>query len=367
MKKPLLVGALAGILITAGLALFFHQQNLITGGSGGVVTTDGVAARDPENAPLVTTLSQFNTTFPGSDDMLMRRISILNPQTTIQAWEKVMSESGLPVNQRTSSGCRSAELGRSITIRPEQTRSILAGQTNVLFIPNDITRCFSTQSKVTLVVDDLLNAKTLYELPAVVNIERLVELQMADIRPEILWSFKATREDLPYLVFGNRGLVNLALNVTIVHFTLLPEKPILDPRKVPPFMAGVEGIRAAALQNYLRGLESPLSPVIVDARDQRMRSAGLFPGAIPAPFIASDERQLRFLIDMPLTLVAGGRFDTSKLPEATMTPIVLFGNDEQDASVVWVARNLRLMGYRRLFFIIGGLEALKRDAPNFRL
>lgn len=366
MKKPLLVGALAGILITAGLALFVNKKDLVTGG-GGVVTTDGVAARDPQNAPLVTVLSQFHTNFAGHEDLITRRANVLTPQTNTQTWEKAMSESGLPVNQRTSSGCRTAELSRSITIRPEQTHAILTGQTNVMFIPNDVVRCFSTQSKVILVVDNPLNARTVYELPGVVNIERLVEVPISEVRHEVLNSMRVTREDLPYLAFGNRGLVNLSLNVTIVHFTLLPEKPILDPRKVPSFLAGAEGIRAGALQNYLRGLESPTAPVIVDVRDQRLRSAGMFPGAIPAPFIAADERQLRFLIDMPLTLAAGARFDTSKLPENTMTPVILFGNDDEDASVVWMARNLRLLGYRRIFFVVGGLEALKREAPNFRL
>lgn len=366
MKKPLLVGALAGILITAGVALFVQQKGLISGG-GGVVTSNGSAPRDPENAPLVTTLSRFHANFAGHEDLITRRAIVLSPQVTVQAWEKAMSESGLPVNQRTSSGCRSAELSRAITIRPEQTRSILSGQTNVLFIPNDIVRCFSTQSKVILAVDNLLNAKTIYELPAVVNIERLVEVPLAEVRPEVLNAMRVTRDDVPYLAFGNRGMVNLSLNLTIIHFTLLPEKPILEPRKVPPFLAGAEGIRPAALQNYLRGLETQSAPVMVDVRDQRLRSAGVFPGAIPAPFIAADERQLRFLIDMPMTLVAGARFETSKLPDNMMTPLVLFGNDEQDASVVWMARNLRLMGYHRVFFVIGGLEALKRDAPNFRI
>lgn len=364
MKKPLLIGALAGILITAGLALFLKEKDLLTG--GGVVTSNAALERDPEVAPLMTTLSQFVPSFPGSEDVLMHRAMVLRPRTTIQAWEKVMSESGLPVNQRTSSGCRVAELSRSLTIRPEQVQPIMSGQTNVLFIPNNITRCFSTQNKATLVVEDLLSAKSVYELPGVVSIERLVELPMSEVRPEVLWALGVSREDLPYVVFGNRGLVNLSLNMTVIHFALLPEKPLLDARKIPSFMAGVEGIRPTSLQTYLQELENPIPPVLVDVRDARHRSAGMLPGAIQAPMIAADVSQLRFLLDAPLRSIAGARFDTSKLPEVSNTPLILFGNDDQDASVVWAARNMRLLGYRRVFFIIGGLEALKREAPNFR-
>lgn len=367
VNRTLLIGALAGVLITAGLALYVKEQNLLSGGAGSIVAIDGSTLRDPENAPLVTTLSQFSAAFPGSGDLLMRRTSQLLPQTTPQAWEKAMSESGLLVNQRTTAGCRSAELSTAITIRPEQTRLILAGQINVLFLANDALRCFSTQSKAILVVDDPVDAKLAYDMPAVVQIERLIELPMLDIRDQILQALRITKSDLPYLAFGSRGLVNLSLNVTIIHFTLLKEKPILDPRQMPPFMAGVEAIRPAALQSHLRSMEAIAAPVLLDTRDPRNRSAGTLAGAISAPFIATDERQLKFLIDMPMNLAAGGRFDTSKLPEVMATPLILFGNDEQDASVFWVARNLKLLGYRRVFFIIGGLKALKKEAPNFKL
>ncbi len=369
MTRPLYIGAIAGILITLSLTLYLRNQNVLDRDWNPNWSTAGRHVRESKTAPLVTVLNQFHTNFAGSEDLMAHRAGILQPNTTIAAWDKAMSESGLGADLKTTSGCRYAELSQSISIRPEHVRQILSGETNVIFIANDSPKCFAASSKLVLVIDDLISGEVAYDIPGFVQIERIAEVPLLEIQDQTLSALKISRTDLPNLVFGNNGRVNLALSTTILHFRLLKdEKPTLDPRRIPAFMAGVDGIRPSTLTRFLSGLRTSAAPVLIDTRDPRSQSVATMPQAISVPFISANERQLEFLLDMPIALVAGGRIDTSKIQNLLLTqaPLFLFGENGQDASVYWVARNLRIIGFRRVFFIIGGIEALKRDAPDLK-
>ncbi|MDZ4084974.1 MAG: rhodanese-like domain-containing protein [Bdellovibrionales bacterium] len=368
MKKSLLVGAILGLVLTLAIAVYLRDQNLLTTGDSvvGSGNSDGKSPREPVNAPLVSILSGFMLQFTGSDDLMAHRKTAMKPFISTADWEKTMSTHGLPVNQRTTSECRNAALAQAVTIRPDQVEPILNGQLNVLFVSNDVPRCFSTQSKVFLVVDEVLDAKSAYRIPATATIEKVIETSIPTLKHEVLWAMRMSREDVAYVTFGDTEYVSLNVPVTIMQISVIPGKPVIDGTAIPPFMAGVESLKAANIASYMRALRTTIThkPLLVDARDPRTKASGLYPGAINAPFLSTNQNQLRFFLDMPVSLIAGAQFDVSKMPDELMTPLIIFGNDSTDASAVWVARNLRLKGYRKLFFVEGGLEALKRDAPQ---
>lgn len=368
MKKSLLVGAILGLVLTLAIAVYLRDQNLL-GLNGSIVGTDGGndnSPREPINTPLVTLLNGFRLDFAGSDDLLAHRAKNVRPYITTADWEKTMSQWGLPVNQRTSADCRYASLAHAITIRPDQVEPLMNGSMNVLFISNDVPRCFSTQSKLFLVVDEAADAKAAYSIPTMVKIEKMIEATIPNLRQEVLWAMRASREDVPYLAFGDIDYVSINTAMTILQVSVITGKPVIDGTVVPPFIAGVEALKASNIASYMKALRAlvPAKPVFIDTRDPRTKANGLYPGAIDAPFVSTNKNQLKFFLDMPISLIAGAQFDVSKVPEEPSVPLILFGNDAYDASVVWVARNLRLRGHRKLFFVDGGFESLKRDAPQ---
>lgn len=367
MKKSLLVGAILGLLLTLAFAVYLRDQNLLgTGSTGGAGNSDSNSPRESVNAPLVSVLNGFSPKYIGSDDLMAHRKNAIKPYITTADWEKTMSTHGLPVNQRTTSECRNAALAQSVTIRPDQVEPILSGQQNVLFVPNDVPRCFSTQSKVLLVVDEIIGANSAYNIPASVTIDKVIEVSIPTIKHEVLWAMRLSREDVANVAFGDIEYVSLNVPFTILQISRIAGKPVIDGTAIPPFMAGIEPLKPAMIESYMRSVRATnrLKPVFVDARDPRIKSNGLYPGAINSPFLFTNPNQLRFFLDMPVSLIAGAQFDVSKLPLELMTPLIIFGNDSRDASAVWVARNLRLRGYRKLFFVEGGLEALKKNAPQ---
>ena len=100
-------------------------------------------------------------------------------------------------------------------------------------------------------------------------------------------------------------------------------------------------------------------PVLVDARDRLNISAGpAYAGAVFAPFISSNPYQTKYRPDLTTSVVIGAKFDFSRLPASRNIPLVIFGNDENDAAPLWVIRNLRLQNYRHLFYVVGGLKAM---------
>lgn len=368
MKKSLLVGAILGLVLTLAIAVYLRDQNLLSTndpavGSG---SSGGKSPREPVNAPLIGILSGFTPQFPGSEDLMAHRGNSVRPFITTADWEKTMSTHGLPVNQRATSECRNATLAQSVTIRPEQVEPILNGQVNVLFVPNDVPRCFSAQSKVFLVVDEAIDAKTAYRIPATATIEKIIEISIPAIKQDVLWAMRVSREDVPYVAFGDIEYVSISLPITVMQISVIPGKPLIDATTIPPFMAGAEVIKPSNIASYMNALRSTNSvkPVFVDARDPRTKASGTYPGAINAPFISTSPNQLRFFLDMPVSLIAGAQFDVSKLEYEHTNPLIIFGNDSTDASVVWVTKNLRLRGFRKLFIVEGGFEALKRDAPQ---
>lgn len=366
MKKSLLVGAILGLVLTLGIAVYLRDQNLLSTGSPGSSDSGGKSPKDPVDAPLVTVLNGFLLNFKGADDLMAHRKAAIQPFITTADWEKTMSAHGLPVNQRTTSLCLTSTLAQAVTVRPDQVEPILSGRQNVLFISNDVPRCFSTQSKVFLVVDEAIDAKSAYTIPASVTIENFIEVSILSLKPEVLWAMRLSREDVPTAAFGDIEYVNLSSPMTIMQISLVPGKPVIDGTVIPPFMAGVEPLKPSMIASYMRALRATNShkPFFVDARDPRTKSSGLYPGAINSPFLYTNVNQLRFFLDMPVSLIAGAQFDVSNLPTELLTPLIIFGNDSRDASAVWVARNLRLRGYRTLFFVDGGFEALKKEAPQ---
>lgn len=368
MKKSLLIGAILGLVTTLGIALYLRDQNLLsTGSSNG--NSDVDAPREPVDAPIVSVLAGFNPQFFGAEDLMMRRKNSIKPYISTADWEKTMSTYGLPGNQRNTSDCANTTLAQAVTVHPDQIEPILSGQANVLFVSNDLPRCFSTQSQVFLVVNEAVNAKSAFNIPASVIIDKVVEVSIPNLRHEVLSAMRVARDDVPSIAFGDTEWWSLYTRMTIMKISVVPGKPVIDGTVIPPFMAGVEILKPAVIASYMRALgrRNPRKPLLVDARDPRIKSSGTYPGAIDAPFLFTSPNQLKFFLDMPTSLIAGARFDISKLlampSNSRLIPLVVFGNDSKDASAVWVARNLQLMGYRNLFIVDGGLEALKKDAP----
>ncbi len=365
MKKPLLVGAILGLILTLGFAIYLWRQ----GGSGPLgnsADSPRNPPREPVNAPLVTVLNGFNKDFEGSKDLMARRKTAMKPYISTANWEKIMSTHGLPVNQRTTAECGNAALASAITIRPDQVEPILSGQQNVLFVPNDVPRCFTTQSKVFLVVDDTLDAKSAFNVAGTVTIEKVIETSISGLKPEVLGAMRMGREDAPYVAFGDMAFISLYQSIAIMQISVVPGKPVIDGTTIPPFMAGVEPLKPGNIVSYMKAVtrRGQEKPTFVDTRDPKNKSSGTYPGAIDAPFLSTNPNQLRFFLDMPMSLIAGAQFDLDKVPKDILTPLILFGNDSTDASVVWVARNLRLNGYRKIFFVEGGFADLKREAPH---
>ena len=367
MKKSLLIGAILGLVLTLAVVLYLRDHNLLsTGSTGGAGDSGFNSPRESVNAPLVSVLTGFSSTFQGADDLMAHRKAAIKPFITTAEWEKTMSTHGLPVNQRTTSDCQNADLAKAVTIRPDQVEPILNGQQNVLIVPNGVPRCFSTQSKVFLVVDEVIGAKSAYKIPASVTIEKVIEVSIPKLKHEVLRAMRLSREDFANAAFGDIEYVSLTVPFTIMQISRIPGKPIIDGTEIPPFMAGIEPLEPARIESYMRSYVTTnrLKPVFVDARDPRMKSSGVYPGAINSPFLYTNPNQLRFFLDMPVSLIAGTQFDVSNLPIELLTPLIIFGNDSRDASAVWVARNLRLRGYRKLFFVVGGFEALKKNTPQ---
>lgn len=368
MKKSLLLGAILGLVLTLTIAVYLRDRNLLSTDVpiAGAGDSSGKSPHEALDAPLVGILGGFNLQFQGSNDLMAHRKNTVKPYITIADWEKTMSTHGLPVNQRTTSECRNATLAQSVTIRPDQVESILNGQLNILFVPNDVPRCFSTQSKVFLVVDDASDAKSAYRIPATATIEKIIETTIPALKHEVLSTMRISREDAAYVAFGDIEFVSLNIPMTIMQISVNPGKPVIDGTIVPPFMAGVEALKPSNIYSYMKAMRYSAThkPVFVDARDPRTKANGTYPGAVNAPFISTNPNQLRFFLEMPVSLIAGAQFDVSELDFEPMNPLIVFGNDATDASVVWVARNLRLKGFRKLFFVEGGYEALKKEAPQ---
>lgn len=369
MKNPNLLGALAGLCITAVLYLLltphgfqvFDEKNILN-------LRSPVSERDPVGAPISTVLYGFNTNFPGSGDMLLYRSSLKHPHASLTNWDQAIAKDPDLKAMNSSSACRISPPRNWISIRPEQLRPMLEGQSNILIIPHDFSRCFVLNSRLIVSVDDPLNARSVVELPAVISFLRLTETSILDFPANLLVALGIKREDLSYLAFGSQGPADHSQKVTLLLFKLMPEKPNVEPFKVPAFLPYAEAIAPSKLEVYINRMNDRFgSAYLVDTRDLRAKSAGSLAGVIDAPLQASDTHQLKFRIDAPVRAIAGASFDTKNIPQDRLAPLILLGNDETDASVVWWAMHLRVLGYRRLAFVYGGLEALKRESPNFRL
>lgn len=369
MKKSLAIGSFLGVVLTVGAGYYFYGSHVVELSTRPQPTGAKIAA-DPEavepmGLPLAVEYPVYTPEFVGSDDMIKRRAG-LRPYSTLDQWDKHSHPTNMPA-LRTSSECAIADLSQSISVPSFFAEAILAGKINLQFLGRAIPRCFGVQSKVTVIVDDLVSAKTYYTILGEAKIERITEVGGAGGTTPLSFIESAgiQPDDMSFLLNPNLSpIFGAGAGAAILLYQLSPQKPILDPTVIPAFVPGAETIKAESISRYFANTNPAAKPIFVDARDRSHMGAGAtYPGSIPAPFISSNPIQLKFQLDFPLELLGGAKYDTRAIPEGRETPIVVYGNDSQDPTPLWMIRYLRLQNYRRLYYVEGGLKAMLKAKP----
>lgn len=360
-----MVGIVIGLALSAALIYFFE----ITG-QHRVIFATYFGHRTKITAPSDTprqVLSDFNADFNGNIDLLQHRAG-LNAHAATQAWDKAVmtanQQSGNPFTDATE-GCGELSPSQSVSVTPEFAEKITNAQTNVLFIANSLARCFKTKTDVAVIVDDFVYGSNFYQILGRALIDRIAQFDVTAELGTLLQLMKLTPQDALYLM--NQELAPIRhfgkTSALLISFRLSTES--YDSDKIPAFVPGAISLTAENTATLFSSAKSIAKPVLVDARDKRNLSAGPpYKGAITAAVTAADLSQLQFQMPLPLTKITGATFDLSALPPSRDIPLVIYGNDETDAAPLWVIRNLRLQNYRNLYYVSGGIKALKQlDQP----
>lgn len=367
MKKSLAIGSFLGVLVTLAAGYYFYVgkfSEFIRPAATPTVTANqgstDPSAVEPAGIPILKELPQYLTTFPGSDDLVAHRNKIL-PFATSELLDKV----GALQPVRTSPDCASADLSRAIFIPAMYAEAMKAGKMNIHFLSTRIPQCYSSQSNVIVAANDLLGDKTFYQILGLATIDRLFSLRPKDLHQNLLSLLKIDTDDVLFLLNPLYApMLGFGAPLLVMQFSIQPQPPILDPTTIPSFVPGAEVVKAESITKYFASFPSVVKAQFVDARDRSHISNGAsYPGAIQAPFIASHPNQLKFQIDFPLSALNGGRYDIRALPPGRDTPLVIFGNDANDPSPLWMIRYLRLQNYRTLFYVEGGLKAMNEAKP----
>ncbi len=369
MKKSLAIGSFLGVVLTVSAGYYFYGSsvlNLSTRVSdSGNSTAANSASGEPSGLPLAIEFENFITEFDGSTDLLKHRAN-LRPSSTTENWDKFTNPETMPA-VRTTSECAISDLTQSISVPSFYAEAVSRGEINVQFFGRSTPRCFGVQSTIYLLVDDLLSSKSFYTILGEAKIQRLFESNTGfGMLNGFIQSMNIQLEDLSFL-FNPLQAPSYGSNMgsVAVLYEISNREPILDPTVIPPFVPGVETVKASSLNRYFSNIDTLVKPVFVDARDRTQLSAGpSYPGSVIAPFIASNPVQLKFQMDFPVELLAGAKYDIRAIPQSRETPIVIYGNNSQDPTPLWMIRYLRLQNYRRIYFVEGGLKALNEAKPR---
>lgn len=370
MKKSLAIGSFLGVVLTVGAGYYFYGSRVVELSARPANTATQIAADpeavDPKGLPLVVEYPNYTTDFVGADDLIKAR-SELRPYSSLELWDNTSAPDSMPA-LRTSSECTVADLANSISIPSHYVEAVKEGKINLHFSGRTVARCYGVQSKVYVIVDDLVSAKTYYNIIGEAKIERLTEVGGVGVPPPASF-FQGTRIDpdfLSYLLnpvmsplFGTGG------GSVILLYQFSPQMPVLDPTVIPSFVPGAENIKADSITRYFANTSPYSKPLFVDARDLTRLTAGpSYPGSVRAPFISSNPIQLKFQLDFPIELLAGAKYDTRAIPPGLETPLIVYGNDSQDPTPLWMIRYLRLQNYRRIYYVEGGLKAMLKAKPT---
>lgn len=368
MKSSTTSGLLLGLLLTIiGGYYMFETQYLKAPSTGAKTSTLPINsfAVEPADLPLVSVFDSYQTTFPGSDDLLAYRAKLL-PHMSLPIWDRTFTDTGLPTTMQTSTDCRIADLAHAIYIPPIYADAVSAGKINVLFVERVPARCYGVRTKVAVVVDDLSGGKNYYQILGEATIDRIVEVPIVRLPDTFFKELGIAKSDVSFLSNPDaRPMTTADAPITVLRFTMTGQQPILDLVTIPPFVPGAEVLRADSITRYFKGSRTGPQPIFVDARDRKSVSSGArYPGAVQAPFISSSPVQLRFQLEFPLSALAGAKFDLRQLPVDRRTPLIVFGNGPTDPAPLWMIRNLRQQNYRSLYFVEGGLKALQEVKPS---
>lgn len=370
MSRFVLIGSFFGVVLTGAAAYLVVTSNLIekTTPAENTPAAAMVGATDtaPIDSPPVPLLG-YSTDFASKNDAIMHRTR-LKPRLSTSDWDRLLAEAKIPTTARTTPDCRFVESEKAISVPPDFARAMALEEIYVHFIQGRIPRCYGNNTKLTVLIDDLIGGSTMYQIVGQITVDRLAEIAVAAMPPSFLAVVGLELKDVAYLS-------NLSLSPRqssgvffILNYSFSPVKPILDETKIPPFFPGSVSLKPEFIQRYFEKFTGPLKPVFLDARDRRNVSSGeSYPGAIQVPFIASNPLQLRFQLDLPISVGLGAKFDLRRLPTDRETPLVIFGNDSSDAAPLWTIRYLRQLNYRSIFLVDGGLKALNEVSPPITL
>ena len=356
MQRAFIVGSFVGLLVTAAAAYFIFisrdRSSLPTPGTSSVVGT-----RDSENLPLVSVAADYQTSFPGRTDLIAHRAS-LKTRMKLETWDKFTSAWGSS-SLKISGGCSVADVSHAIFIPPSFAGPMINGEFNVWMVNGRIPRCYARSSRVAVVVDDAVGNSTLYRVIGEATINRVLEFWISMEGPAfkaLLAELGLSFEDATYLLNTDEKSFSADGLATVVHISFSSQKPILDPSLIPNFVPGAEVIKPESITRYFQIVKFPKKPVFVDTRMRRGNTQ--YPGAVWAPFIASNALQTRYRLDLPISVLDGAKFDTSGIPVDRETPLLIFGSDSTDTGPLWMIRNLQLQNYVNLYYIEGGMKAL---------
>lgn len=360
--KSVVIGLICGVLVTAAVWHFLAKSKVIAPfpASGGAA--DSISQTSPAESPdaaLVQAFNGFEPAFPGSDDLIAHRES-LQPFLSLENWDKAVRSKKLPEVAKTEA-CNFTAASPALFLPERLAQPVIDGKSNVLFLNRNRPPCFISSGKIVLGINDLIRGRRLFQLPGEIVIQRILEPLNSGNHKEFFDELKMDAADAEFLANAELAPLRRSSDLIALQVVFVPGPVTLDPFKIPPFVPGAESLTPEAVASFAEKNNSPMmKPVLIDARDRRFLSAGAaYPGATLAAITATEPDQLRFRSDLTLASIAGAKFDISSLPTDRETPLIIFGNDELDASPLWVIRNLRLQNYRNLFYVSGGLKAMQ--------
>jgi hypothetical protein len=363
MSRTLALGLFLGALVTAAAGYLLSRSNILVPEASNQKALVNMAQTTPESADaaLVQSFTDFVPTFPGNEDLIARRAK-LRPFVTTEDWDRIRTSLNSP-EQSSSQGCQSAEPASAIFLPEAVANSIADGSSNIIFKSTNLPRCFTVGSRIVLGIDNSIHGGKLYDIRGEILVDRIFEDINIFEQRGLLKEFRLEVEDALYLANLEMAPLRRPELATVLHVVFKASSSALDRTKIPHFVAGAETVGPEHLVRLYRQSPVPMiKPILVDARDRHFLPAGpTYAGAILASFVASNPEQIRYRPDLTTSILAGAKFDIHAITELESSrdvPLVIFGNDETDATPLWVIRNLRLQNYRNLLYVAGGLKAM---------
>lgn len=365
MKSSITIGLFVGLLGTLAAAYYLQSTGRLSGDPESVKATAGETTEaEAKTMPMSPVLDNFSPNFPGDKDLMARRATLF-PHITVYAWDRILAKLKI-APAIASRGCGFTESTNSISVPPLFVEAMRSGKNNVIILNRAMPQCFVQKNNIPVIVDDLINGKNLYQFLGELTINRVLDVDV-DLRktdPSLIRELGIEVSDIAFLMNTDGSPLRRTDEILVLQVSFRPTTALPDSAKIPSFVPGALAIHPENItgmaQSIAKGDIALAKPILIDARDRRNLTAGpSYAGAIQAPIVASSFAQLRFQLGLPTSVIAGAKFDVASLPASRDIPLIVYGNDETDASPLWVIRNLRLQNYRNLFFVVGGLKAMK--------